>query len=679
VRVCNKMDLRGPWKGSFSGPYLYNCIANGGRGSTGRQGVAKKVVDGMSSPHSFGALKLMPIFQCSTGGVCGNSDGPGRYFKSREQENVNMTNGRFSSLGLPAVMAAALLLTPFLPARVEAQGGGRLQILVVDMKPTDGTQPAFGERASNELRGLLDLDTHLALNERQTDQAARQFDLRRASLDCLLGRQLAGAMSVPLVFCGEYRTEGGQIVYDGAFYTVPDGEEFRAGEATVAANRQRDAAVRFRDFFNDTAERLAAISFCGQQYNSASWEGAVQYCTEAIALSPNSVEARKALGLALKELERYQESLVQLELVLQAQPVNSDILENAGWVATQIGETEKARGFYDRFLTLNPENTLVRIQIARELVEAEDEVGAVALLEGGFAHTADSTELVELHEQFGTIAFRAAVGERNRRGGGQPGPDGRMPPPDPEVARLFNNAIRSWEYVIDRRGPDAPPEYVRNSIAAYTQLQDYDRAVEAGRRGLGTFPRDALIMRGMAEAHQRGGNTPEAIRRMREALDIDPEIPNARAQMGQWLLSNRQADEAITWIHRAAAAGEQTPDNLASMLFGDGWTEGGAKGDFTYAIRMITAAKEVQGVSADLRSQMDFFHGYSLYSLAHGVLQQTATPQTCQQQTPRLQEALRVLPGGRGYAQSSGQDLQTVINATTQYTEMCAAIIQRGR
>jgi hypothetical protein len=94
---------------------------------------------------------------------------------------------------------------------------------------------------------------------------------------------------------------------------------------------------------------------------------------------------------------------------------------------------------------------------------------------------------------------------------------------------------------------------------------------------------------------------------------------------------------------------------------------------------MISAAKEVEGVSAPLRSQMDFYHGYSLYAIAEAVLKVTTTPQTCQQQTPRLQEALRILPGGRAFAQTSGNNLQSVIDATTGWSDTCAAVIQRGR
>jgi tetratricopeptide (TPR) repeat protein len=300
-------------------------------------------------------------------------------------------------------------------------------------------------------------------------------------------------------------------------------------------------------------------------------------------------------------------------------------------------------------------------------------MGAVELLRGGFEHTTDSTALVELHEQFGGIAFRAALGERNRRGGGQQGR------PDPEVAELFREAIRSWEYVIEHRGADASPDYIRNSIAAYVQIEDYDRAVEIGNRGLRFFPRDAQIRANMAQAHQRGGNIPEAIRRQREAIEIDPTIPNARAQLAQMYLSNRQADEAIATIRIAAQAGESTPDNLASMLHGYGWEEGGKKNDFVLGLRMVVAAKEVPDVSAPLRSQMDFFHGFYLYSLADGPLRADPNGQTCRQNTPRLQEALRVLPGGRAYAQTSGQDVQAIINATTQYSEMCAVIIQAGR
>jgi hypothetical protein len=115
------------------------------------------------------------------------------------------------------------------------------------------------------------------------------------------------------------------------------------------------------------------------------------------------------------------------------------------------------------------------------------------------------------------------------------------------------------------------------------------------------------------------------------------------------------------------------------MLHGYGWEEGGKKNDFVLGLRMVVAAKEVPDVSAPLRSQMDFFHGFYLYSLADGPLRADPNGQTCRQNTPRLQEALRVLPGGRAYAQTSGQDVQAIINATTQYSEMCAVIIQAGR
>jgi tetratricopeptide (TPR) repeat protein len=252
-----------------------------------------------------------------------------------------------------------------------------------------------------------------------------------------------------------------------------------------------------------------------------------------------------------------------------------------------------------------------------------------------------------------------------------------MSPPEPEVRELYNKAIRSIEYVVEHRGPDAPPDYVRNTIAAYVQLGDYDRALEAGNRGQRYFPRDGQIRARMSEAYQRRGDIPDAIRTMREAIELDPELPDGRARMAQMLLSNRQADEAIEWINRAAAAGEQSPDALATMLFGYGWNEGTQKQDFNLGVRLMEAAKGVEGVSPTLRSQLDFFHGYTLYAGADAVLRTTANLQTCRQQVTRLDEAVRVLPGGRAYAQANGQNLQSVLDAATQYAEMCRAIIER--
>ena len=144
-----------------------------------------------------------------------------------------MINIRHLRTGL-AVCAVLLVSSLFLPSMAEAQGG-RLRILVANLTPEDETDEDFGEDLSDELRDLLDLDTHVAMSERETDNAAREFELRLDGLDCLLAQQLATAIQVPLVFCGTYRTEGDLVRYSGSFFTVPGGEQFTPEPGTVPA------------------------------------------------------------------------------------------------------------------------------------------------------------------------------------------------------------------------------------------------------------------------------------------------------------------------------------------------------------------------------------------------------------------------------------------------------------
>jgi len=582
-----------------------------------------------------------------------------------------MIGFRFARLSL-LLSTAALLTTSLVPSEAAAQDGSRFRVLVANLTPTDGTRDRFGEQAADRLRNILDLPTHVAMASREIDQAARQYDLRLSNLDCVTSRQLADLLRVPLVFCGEYETVDGQIRYSGSFFTVPAGDEFRTDPDILAEGDARQAAERILAFFEGTVERLNQISYCGLDFNSANWEGALQYCTRAVELSPESRESRVALAHTYMELERFEESLEQFEILLEDDPNSSSTLESAGWVASQLFETEKAFEYYSRFLELNPENVPVRANIAYSLAQAGDDEGAMNLLRAGIQQAPDN---VDLHEQYGTYAFRAAASRQAMLP--QTQQDGDGPAVHPEVAELYRQALLSLERVFEEQGAETNPGHVHNSIRARIQIGDLDDAIAFGERARQHFREDATVLRLVADAYSRKGEPERAIELMSEALRAQPDLADAHARMAQWSLQAGSVDAAVEHIRSAAAAGEQTPDQLGSVLFGHGWSQGVQAGNHDLGIRLFVVAKGLDGISDGFRSQVNFFHGFALYDQANRVLQQDSSLQASQRFLPLLREAQGYLSQGQAYAAQSNQNVAQIQGAVGQWIEVAEAVIAR--
>lgn len=568
---------------------------------------------------------------------------------------------------------AVLLALPFIPQQAEAQDGARFRVLVADLKPTDGTRDRFGDRTSSEVRDLIDLPTHVALSSRDADQAAREYDLRLRDLDCITAQQLASQLEIPLVMCGEYEEVNGQIRYNARFITVPAGEEFPVESQTLPEGEHRAAAAHILESFQSTIEQVQFISWCGSEYNSSNWEDALEYCSRAVDLVPESVEARFALARTLMELEEYEQSLGHFRTLVEEDPTSSSYLENAGWVAAQLDEIDEARDYYNRFLELNPENVSVRLRVAYDLAQAGDAYGAMGLVEEGFEHDPDN---VDLHEQYGSYAFRAALDLQAARPRAQQ--DGDEPGLDPEVAEMFRLAIASLERVLEAREGESRPQYVINSMRAYIQLEEPDEAAAFGERALEWFPENAQIRSQLASAYSRAGMVDEAVDALSEALELDPDLSNARARMASYYLDAGRIDDAVDAIVAAAEAGEQSPDALGGILLSYGFSEGVQAGDFDLGIRLFEAVSEMDGLSDEFRSQTSFFHGYALYEQGR-ALEQPQTVASAERTLPIFRRALEHLERGQLYAQENpGSNLNQIIEAANQFIEIQDAIIRRG-
>jgi len=572
---------------------------------------------------------------------------------------------------MAAAATAAVLLVPTTPQVAEAQEGSRFRVMVPNVQPTDDSRDRFGQRVARNVRDLIDLDTHVAMSERDIDRAARDFDLRYRDLDCITARQLASQIDVPLVMCGYYHAEGDQFEVTATFFTVPAGEEYPVEPFRVDQGDEDGAAMQIRTSFEGLIQQVQTVAFCQAEHASGNWDQALDYCSRAVELSPESDGARYAYARTLLELEQWQESLNQFERLLEGDPRNDDVLNNAAYVAGQLGDTDKAREYYTRFLDINPDNVAVRNRVAFELAQAGDDLGAMNLLREGLEQEPDN---LDLHERFGMYAFRAATTRQSTAP--QPATqDGDAPAMDPEVEELFRTALSSLERVIEEQGAEAPSSYAVNSMRAYRQLGEPESAVRIGRQAA-EFHDDAQIYSQMANAYNDMGDVDSAIAALDRALDIDPDLAQARVRQGNFALQAGRVDDAITALRAAEAAGEQGSDQLSGMIFSYGFSNYVQSGEnLERGIQLIQEAKAFD-VSTEWREQLDFFHGYSLYLRAERV-QNPQTLESARASKPIFEQAAQYIRAGQGYAQRSGQNMQSILDAISQYLEIQDAIIAR--
>jgi tetratricopeptide (TPR) repeat protein len=582
------------------------------------------------------------------------------------QENKAML-GRLKLVIVAA--AAAMILAP---AAVEAQDGGRFVVMIPYFQPRDGADNDFGEDASEELRELMNtLATHEAMDRNDIEDAADEYDRNMEDVDCLTAIQLASALGVPVAICATYtEDESENRTVNATIRTIEDSEEFVLDEFTVGReNADREAAQQIFGQFDRYNNQVRATAFCGQYAASQQWEDALRQCDAALEINPDANSTRFLRAQLLRELERTEESLQEAERVLQSDPFHEDALQLAGYLATTTGDAEAGRNYYRQYLDINPGDVAIRMNISYQLAQAGDPVGAMDFIAVGLEV---EPENADLNDQFGNFAFTAAVNAQqgHELGGGEG--------LSPEAAGYYRQAIEAYMKVFAERGAEMPEGRLRNIVAAHIQLEEYQEATAKGEQFLEAHPESEALWSIHADALQRSGQLDEAIAALDALGEINPAYPNLGLRAGNWLLQVDRMDEAAAQLAEYSAANPDQANQAANMLWADGYRNGYQQNDYNYAIRAFDAAKQIPNVGDDMVTQINFWHGFSLYSQALPE----AEPQSlasAQATLPKFQQALSLLQGTGGYASANGINFQPILDATNTWIEISEGIIARGR
>jgi len=573
---------------------------------------------------------------------------------------------------MPVAMLAAALMTFTLASSVEAQqASARFRVLVPRIQPEGDADDDFGEDLANDLRDLIDeFATHQPVDEDEIEDAMDQFDMDWEDLNCVRTTQLANQISAEVVLCGSY-TEVANEQYEVnlEFRVVETGENFQVEPITVTEDERQQAAQHTIDSFDRVVQQTRATAFCQDYYGSQQWDRALENCNRAIELNPEAEVARYTKALTLENLDRLEESLAELETVLEMNPIHENALQWAGNISARLDENDAARDYYSRYLELNPQDSAVRMRIAYDLAQAGDPVGAMQLIEEGFDMDGDNPAL---YEQYGNFAFSAATQAIE----GEPDPAQSGGQLSPRVAEYYRTAIDAYRQVFEMKGDSTNASQLRNVVAAHLQLGETQDAISFADQALEAYPENARLWSIYADALNRAGNVDQAIAALDSVQAIDPEYANVNIRQGQWLLQAGRIEEAASRLQQAVERGEQSADVAARLVLANAHSEGIQQDDFAHALETIPLAKEFD-VSGNVQAELDFWHGYAIFQQAIEQ-QEPATLESAQATLPRFQEALSLFQQAEPYAsQQPSINLAQFVDNAQRYIEIQEAVIQR--
>ncbi|MCH7530928.1 MAG: tetratricopeptide repeat protein [Gemmatimonadetes bacterium] len=571
-------------------------------------------------------------------------------------------------LSLNLVLVALVLS----PAALHAQG--RFRVLIPYFLPLGDADDDFGKDASKELRKLINtLATHEPIEEKEIKDQAKRFDLKIEDLNCIMTRQLASQIDAQVALCAEYNelADKSWELQNVVFWDIASSEQFAVSDITVAEKDDEVAAQHIFNEFDRYVQQIRAHTFCSDYFASRQWENALRNCDQALDLNPDGIGTRYLRGRILYEMENYTESLGEMEKVLALEPLHQEALELAGYMSALRDDDDRAREYYGRYLELNPANAAIRMRIAYDLARAGDPVGGMQVIEIGLEV---DRENIDLWEQYGGFAFSAALDAEQdaaldaQNGGGV----------SPEAQGYYREAIQAYEKVFEGKGAETPVGHLRNIIAAYIQLDEITNAVEVGARVLQTHAQEDVLWSIYADALQRNDQLTDAIAALDRVREINPSHPSARLRQGNWLIQAGRIEDAVAILKEAAANDPQRAEQAARLIFNDAYQKGYQQDNFQYAITGMAAAKELPDLSETMVSQLNFWHGFSVYKAAVEE-QAPQTLATAEATLPKFRAAMDLFNQSGAYPASVNVNLGELLANANTYVEIQDAIIKRGR
>lgn len=579
-----------------------------------------------------------------------------------------------------AFLAGGVTSSPAVAQDVGA--GDRITIMVPDLAPKDASK-RFGERVANELRDMIEeLHTHQTVSSRDLRNARGQFNLSQEDLyNCISARQLAMRMNWGLVLCGEYEdVSSGVVGVNAKFVGAETGDEFEVPEFTVSSRDQRQAAATILETFDAWQTQLRHTVFCRQYMESQAWSRALENCNRALEINPGSSQARYMTAFILRETDRPEEALESLDALLERDEMHQDALKLAGITATEAGLQDRARGYFDRYMELNPGDVGVRLTVATDMANAGDPALAMEFARAGVEVAPDDMTLHTYIGHFGVQAAARLESQLNQqRQSPTQGTEGPAAAPE-SVQEYYEIAADAYQRVFEEQGSEADPRILERLIIAQYKLDRFDEAVELGQRAveLPALADNAAVWDAYSRALQAAGQAREALAAIERTEELGQRTPalTQRRAMLQLELGNEQ--RAVASLVRGVEEGQFQATNAFNIIFGNAYNQKFQRGQLNAAYDLLEAAGPLAVTEKD-RLTRNFWRGYIRFEQAKAA-HEPMTAASAARAKPLFEQALELFRAARGYEQyHASANVPDLIENTQRFIQIEEALIKRGR
>jgi tetratricopeptide (TPR) repeat protein len=496
-------------------------------------------------------------------------------------------------------LALAYGAPPAIAQQTEDGPGGRWKVLVVPLR-TEGLDRRFGERVAREvIDALKNFPTHTAIPETELRKACKTYGVKCEELNAITSRQMAAQLRAQVVMFGTVApgANGGYRV-EARFTDVKTGEEIQVPPIAIAGEKEVEkVAGAIVSTFERAVNFQRARFFCQEYTASRQPRNALENCTRALEISPNSSVALYHKGTAFRQLAEedsakarawFDSAIAYYRHVLDVQPGHKDALQSLAWVYTQLGNTDEAMRLYREFLSLDPDNVTVRLAVAHDLAQDGLTEEAIQVLNEGIDRDPSK---IELWQYKADLALRLAQ----------------------DKPAYADTAIVAYRRVYETRGAEADTTILTNLLAAYATAGRFDEALAFGRQAVQTHGGSASLWSQYAVAFSKAKRFEEAAQALVRVLEIDPNYPNVYVRRGLYRLYGGNTAAAKADFQQAMQRGEIGPDQLATNLFAEGYQAFTREKDLDRAERLYALALEYCR-DAKRCGEIHFFWGYALYS-----------------------------------------------------------------
>ncbi len=558
--------------------------------------------------------------------------------------------GTRSVLSTAVAVGIALSMIHASPGRARAQST-QITVLVAPLIVSDGVNKNFGKDVAKRVRKALESFGGLTpIEESAVNDFLKQYDLKAENLSSIEWRQIASQMSASMAMIGTAKLSGQAIAIDVSFIDPRTGDEALPVETFTVQDDGDDeeAAQKITADLEVGVEYQRSLVFCFEYLASEEVEDAIRNGEAALEVNPNSARAKYCLGRAHMLREDWGTAVDYLEAVVGAEPSNTEALNSLAYVHAQLGNKERSQELYEDYLTFNPEDVAVRLNIVFELAKAGANAEAVQILEEGLERAPDNVDMLEY---LGNLALQ--VGQESG-----------------EVTdeAMIRRAVQAFERVLEVKGDQIAPQTLTNVINANMLIGEYDAALAFSDRAIElinhppTATSDpsgeaadgperpqmsndellAAVYAARANVYSKQEKYAETARELQRALELDPELPSGNQRLGLARLRSGDQDGAIAAFRSAVQQGAD-PDQIANALFGQGYNDYFKQNKFTEAIKLFDVAAEF-AQAPDVGQQIQFFTAYGYFQRGTNIDTANDQAQECGPARQALSAFQQVVP-----------------------------------